>query len=110
MPETYRVIVTPEAQGDIRDIVLYIARDLGAPQTALNLEQALRAEIKSLSDMPKRIKTVDEQPWKDEGVRRMLVKKYFVYFVVDDETTAVRVTAVIYAGRDQEWQMTKRKM
>lgn len=108
MSESYRVIVTPEAQKDIRDIVLYIARELGAPQTALHLEQSLRAEIKSLADMPKRIKTVDEQPWKDAGIRRTLVKKYYVYFIVDDESGSVKVTAVIYAGRDQEQKLNER--
>ena len=107
MSELYRVIVTPEAQKDIRNIVLYIARELGAPQTALHLEQSLRVEINSLAKMPKRIKTVDEQPWKDKGIRRTLVKKYFLYFIVDDEAASVKVTAVIYAGRDQARQLTE---
>ena len=108
MSEAYRVIVTPEAQRDIRDIVLYIARELGAPQTALHLEQSLRAEIKTLAKMPKRIKTVDEQSWKDAGIRRTLVKKYYVYFIVDDEAGSVKVIAVIYVGRDQARQLTER--
>jgi len=49
--------------------------------------------------MPKRIKTVDEQPWKDIGLRKTRVKNYYIYFLVDDEEMAVKVNAVIYAGR-----------
>lgn len=108
MSEEYNVIITPEAQSDMLGIVLYIARDLGVPQAAKSLEQAFRLRISSLSSMPKRIKTVEEQPWKDRGVRRTLVRKYYIYYVVDDETRTVHVIAVIFAGRDQEQQLTDR--
>ena len=60
--------------------------------------------------MPKRIKTVDEQPWKDAGIRKTRVKNYYIYFIVDDEEMAVKVNAVIYVGMDQSRQMTDRKM
>lgn len=108
MSKTYRIILTPEAQSDIREIVLYIAHVLAAPQAALKLQEDLRKEICSLADMPKRIKTVDEQPWKDFGIRRTRVKNYYIYFLADDADLSVRVTAVIYVGRDQEKQMTER--
>ena len=60
--------------------------------------------------MPKRIKTVDEQPWKDAEIRKTKVKNYYICFLVDDNEMAVKVSAVIYAGRDQTKQMTDRKM
>ncbi len=110
MCDIYRVIILPEAQQDIRSIVLYIARELTAPQAALNLQEAFEKEIKSLSKMPKRIKTVDEQPWKDADIRKTRVRNYYIYFLVDDEEMAVKVSAVIYTGRDQTKQMTDRRM
>ena len=67
-------------------------------------------EIKSLAKMPKRIKTVNEQPWKDAGIRKTRVKNYYIYFLVDDDEMAVKVNAVIYTGRDQTKQMTDRRM
>ena len=108
MSETYNVIITPEAQADIRGIVLYVARELAVPQAAKSLEQAFRSQINSLSTMPKRFKTVDEQPWKDQGIRRTLVKKYYIYYVVDEEVCAVKIIAAIFAGRDQEQQLSDR--
>ena len=110
MSEQYRLIILPEAQKDIRNIILYIARELAAPQAALNLQDEFQKEINSLAEMPKRIKTVDEQPWKDAGIRKTRVKNYYIYFLVDDEEMAVKVNAVIYVGRDQSRQMTNRKM
>ena len=109
-PFSVRVILTPQAQQDIRETVMYIAQVLSAPQAALDLEESFRKEIKSLSSMPKRIRLVDKQPWKDAGVRRTRVKKYYVYFMVDDQEKRVKVIAVIYVGRDQEKQMADRKM
>ena len=70
MSEQYRLIILPEAQEDIRSIILYIARELAAPQAALSLQDEFQKEIHSLAEMPKRIKAVDEQPWKDAGIRR----------------------------------------
>ena len=110
MSEKYQTIILPEAQKDIRDIVQYIARELAAPQAALNLQDEFQREINSLANMPKRIKTVDEQPWKDAGIRKMRVRNYYIYFLVDDNEMAVKVNAVIYVGRDQSKQMTDRVM
>lgn len=110
MSDQYKLIILPEAQKDIRGIILYIARELMAPQAALNLQDEFQKEINSLAEMPKRIKTVDEQPWKDAGIRKIRVKNYYIYFLVDDEEMAVKVNAVIYVGRDQLRQMADRKM
>ena len=110
MSDIYQVIILPEAQQDIRSIVLYVARELAAPQEALNLQEEFEKEIKSLAKMPKRIKTVDEQPWKDTGIRKTRMKNYYIYFLVDDEEMAVKVNAVIYTGRDQTKQMSDRRM
>ena len=110
MSEQYRLIILPEAQKDIRNIILYIARELAAPQAALNLQNEFQKEINSLAEMPRRIKIVDEQPWKDAGIRKTRVKNYYIYFLVDDEEMAVKVNAVIYVGRDQSGQMANRKL
>ena len=99
MSDEYKLIILPEAQKDIRDIIIYIAK-----------EDAFEKEINSLKFKPKRIKTVDEQPWKDAGIRKTRVKKYYIYFLVDDDEMSVKVNAVIYVGRDQTKQMTERKM
>ena len=105
----YKVIVQPEAQQDIREIVLYIARELAAPQAALDLEDEFAKEILSLANMPERVRIVDEEPWREGEVRKIRVKNYYIYFVIDEEEAAVKILAVIYVGRDQEKQMKKRK-
>ena len=110
MSKIYKLVILPEAQKDIRGIVLYIARELGAPQAALNFQAECEKEINTLTEKPKRIKTVNEQPWKDAGIRKIRVKNYYIYFLVDDDEMAVKLNAVIYVGRDQTKQMGDRKM
>lgn len=110
MSEDYKTVILPEAQQDIRNIVLYIAKALCAPQVALHLQDELQKTIRSLAYMPKRIKTVEEQPWKKAGIRRIQVKHYYIYFLVDDDEMTVKIIAVIYVGRDQPKQMINRKM
>ena len=110
MSKQYNLIILPEAQKDIRDIVIYIARELAAPQAALNLLAEFEKAINTLAERPKRIKTVNEQPWKDVGIRKIRVKNYYIYFLVDDDEVAVKVNAVIYTGRDQTKQMADRRM
>jgi len=110
MSKTYKTIILPEAQQDIRSIILYIARELAAPQAALDLEEAFREKILSLRECPERIKTVDEQPWKDVGIRKIRVRNYYICFLIDDEKMSVKINAVIYVKRDQIRQMIDRRM
>ena len=110
MSEEYKLIILPEAQKDIRDIIIYIAKELMAPQAALDLQAHFEKEINSLKYKPKRFKKIDEQPWNKAGIRKLRIKNYYVYFLVDDEEMAVKVNAVIYVGRDQTKQMVERKI
>lgn len=107
MSKKYNLIILPEAQQDIRNIVLYIAIELASPYTALELQDSFEEAINSLSTMPKRYKTVDEEPWKSKGIRRFQVKNYYIYYIVSDSDISVKIIAVIYARRNQEKQLSK---
>ena len=110
MADRYKLIILPEAQHDIRNTVLHIARELAAPQAAFNLREEFQKGINSLLEMPKRFKTVDEQPWKDVGLRRLIDKNYYVYYIADDEIMTVKIIALICTRMNQENQMSDRKM
>ena len=108
--EKYHLVISPEAQEDIRGIVFYIARELSAPQAALRLADDFQKAIGTLSEMPERIKLLDESPWRDAGIRKLSVRNYYVYFWIDDATVSVKVLSVIYARREQSAEMKNRKM
>lgn len=110
MSTKYKIIILPEAQKDIREIILYIANELASPQAAISLQEALKEGIVSLANEPERIKIVDDDPWKDAGVRKLRVKNYYIYFIISESDLSVKVMAVIYVGRDQIKQMSERNL
>lgn len=102
----YEVKVTRQAVDQMKEIVHYISYDLMAPDAAEHLLDKLQMEILRLSDFPKRNALIEEEPWRSEGVRKIIVKNFLVYYWVDDENRRVQVTAVIYNRRDQIRQLT----
>ncbi|MBQ3692560.1 MAG: type II toxin-antitoxin system RelE/ParE family toxin [Clostridia bacterium] len=98
---SFRIIVTPDAENDILELKNYIADVLLAPKTALSYIRSIRKEIGNLSEMPGRIKTVDNEPWHSLGIRRITVKNFFVYYRIDEPNKTVYILNIIYARRDQ---------
>lgn len=68
----YEVRITLQAQAHLREIRDYIAQKLLAPEAAKSTVQRLGAVMASLSQMPKRVPLVEEEPWRSEGVRVIL--------------------------------------
>lgn len=99
--DSYRIIVTPDAEADLSELRDYIANVLRSPETARSYLHHLRKEIGSLSEMPARIKAVDEEPWHSRGIRKLIVKNFLVYFRIVEEEKTVFILNVIYARRDQ---------
>ena len=97
----YHVRITAQAQEHLAAIRDYIANELLAPDAAKNMLLLLGKEMSSLARMPLRVKLVDEEPWRSEGVRVKAVKNYLIYFWVNEAEQTVQVFAVIYARRDQ---------
>lgn len=86
MGNEYEVKVTRQAMEQMREIVHYI------------------------SIFPKKHALIQEEPWRSEGIRRIVVKNFLIYFWVDDENNKVQVTAVIYNKRDQIRQLINMDM
>ena len=99
--DSYRIIVTPDAEADLSELRDYIANVLRSPETARSYLHYLRKEIGSLSEMPARIKAVDEEPWHSRGIRKLIVKNFLVYFRIVEKEKTVYILNVIYARRDQ---------
>ena len=108
--KTYTVRITRQAREHLRSIKTYITNELLAPDAAKNTLSTLKKEIKSLSQMPERIKLTDEEPWKSEGIRRMRVKNYYIYFWIDNAHDKVQITSIIYVSRDQAAQLALMEM
>lgn len=107
MENTYHVKVTEQAEEHLREIVRYITVQLKAPETALHFLDAFEQEVLSLSQFPGRFALVDEEPWHSQGVHKMILKNFLVYFLIDETVKKVQIFAVIYGGRDQGRQLIR---
>ena len=97
----YKVKITPFAVSQLAETVKYISDVLLAPETAAKWLDVLQSSIKSLSSMPNRFPLTEEQPWREKGIRKLNVKGFLVYYLVDEGHKTVTVTAVVYGRRDQ---------
>ncbi|MBR3873649.1 MAG: type II toxin-antitoxin system RelE/ParE family toxin [Clostridia bacterium] len=75
----YEVRITAQAQEQLREIRDYIANELFAPDAAQNSLRLLASAMASLAHMPGRVRLVDEEPWRSEGVRMKAIKNYLMY-------------------------------
>ena len=98
---TYQVKLTDHAIGQIKETVGYISRVLLEPEVARRWSDRLKKEMASLDTMPRRYPLVSEEPWRAEGVRKMPVENFLVYYWVNEETRTVWITAVLYGRQDQ---------
>ena len=110
MGNKYEIKVTRQALEQMREIEHYISYDLMAPEAADNLLDDLKASILKLSVLPKKYPLIEEEPWRSEGVRKIVVKNFLVYYWIDEEYNKVQVTAVIYSKRDQIKQLKNMEM
>lgn len=110
MDKTYNVKITSQAEKQMQEIMYYIAHELKAPDAALHLLDALEDSFASLTLFPQRVTLIDEEPWHTNGIHRLPVKNFLVYFWIDEDNTKVQVTAVIYGKRDQLHQLSQMDM
>ena len=85
MPEKYTVKITTQAQEQLKEIIHYINYSLQAPGTAMKMLDTLEKEIASLDQFPNRVPLTAEEPWHSQGIHKLPVKNYLVYFWVDEE-------------------------
>ena len=96
----YNIEITEPAQQDLLSIVLYIRDVLQEPKIALGILRTLRDEIEGLCRMPERYPLWEDEPWHSQGLRKMVVKKYVVLYLVEQQSQTVQIVRVFYGGRD----------
>ena len=102
--------MTPDAETDLFELRNYIAEVLFAPDTARSYIHAIREEIAKLKTAAKKSRPLDEEPWHSRGVRKILVKSFYVYYRIDEVTDQVYILNVIYSKRDQLKALKNLKM
>ena len=106
--EDYVVQVTEEALSDMEAIYRYMAEKLLSPENALGQYNRIADEILSLQIFPERYRLVEFEPERSQGLRRMLVDSYSVFYVVREDR--VIVTGVLYSASDITRRLKERRV
>lgn len=97
----YKVKLTDHAVAQLQEAVIYISKVLQASTVAKRWAARIKKELASLSTMPARYPLTEEEPWHTEGIHKMSVENFLVYYWIDEAKKIVWITAIVYARRDQ---------
>ena len=103
----FEVELTERADRDLRNIFLYIAVDLSAPENAERQINRLWDAILSLDELPERYRRYETEPWHSLGMRVLPIGNFVILYIPYLEEKAVRIVTVMYGGRDISEQLKK---
>lgn len=101
----YIVEITDEALRDMEQLYNHIAYSLQAPENATGQYNRIAEEILKLNTLPERFRMMDSEPEHANGIRRMPVDNYSVFYVIKENR--VIVTNVLYSSSDIERRLNK---
>lgn len=96
----YKIELTETAKNDLLDIVRYISSQLSAPVTAAKMMDEIEKALSELTDMPQRCPPITDERLNTMGYRKLIIKKYIAFFVIDEKAKVVNVVRILYARRD----------
>lgn len=93
----YRILRTDKANDQLYSIVQYIAEDSGSVDMALDVLDALEAEIRRLETAPHMGSYPRYSILRRQGYRVLIVRRHLVFYKVDDGKREVMIYAVVDA-------------
>ena len=104
---TYAVKVTDYALAQMQEITDYVSQTLQAPQAAHRLLAALKSGMASCAELPTINPLLLDEPWRSEGIRKIIVKNFYAYYWINEDNREVWFIAVVYAKRSQAEELLK---
>ncbi|MCL2808379.1 MAG: type II toxin-antitoxin system RelE/ParE family toxin [Coriobacteriia bacterium] len=98
--ERYKVSLSRLAEQDVNEIIRYISVDLAVPDTAMVMLETIEESLKSLSTMPEIHPLVQDDVLASAGYRKLIIKNYIAFYLVDNMKKEVDVIRVLYSRRD----------
>ena len=105
MAKEYKVHITKYAYEQMTEIKRYIADEIYAPMAAKNLLLAMKSAAISLAAMQATHPLMQEEKWRSQGLRQMVIKNFLMYYWIDEEHSQVNIVAVVYGRREQLAQL-----
>lgn len=98
--ESHQVLMTQKAAQDLKNIYSYIADDLREPSIAKKLTDKIKASVKNLAKLPLRHALVADKDLAAQGIRKLIVNNYIIFYIVSEKDKAVTVVRILYGRRN----------
>ena len=98
----YEICFSGLAKYDLDCIYRYLSECLLTPRAVSNYADAIEGEITGNLSFAPYYAFVDDARLAGRGYRRMVVKKYLVFFVIDEANNIVNVVRIIHGARDRQ--------
>ena len=100
--EKYNYVLTESAEADVDEAFDYIANELVNPDAASAFAAELEEKLEEICKTPKAGRPVHNPYLKRDDIRRVLVKNYIAYYLIDEKKENIVVLRVVYNRRDQD--------
>ena len=102
MPNRYKLKFTPAANDDLDVIYQYISKYLVAQKAADDLMDDIETSIMRLRDFPCSGSPVSDDILSSRGYRKLIVKNYIVFHLIDEAEKQVVIMRVLYGAQQYE--------
>lgn len=102
MQNSYQLRFTPIAADDLDGIYRYISGHLVAPKAANDLMADIETSIIRLKEFPYSGSPVADDILRSHGYRKLIVKKYIIFYLIDESEKQVVIMRVLYGAQKYE--------
>ena len=96
----YKIIRTDKADGQLREIIFYIADDSGSVDIALKYLDKIESAINCLEDFPLSGCVPKYSVLRKQGYRVLIVERHLVFYKVNEMDKIVTIYAVVDGRRE----------
>jgi plasmid stabilization system protein ParE len=96
----YSVHITDVAEEEILNTINYIANELKAPIAANNLLDEIEKYETILENTPNIFSFVPDEYLRSKGIKYVMVKKYMMFYTINEDENKVDVIRFLYGRRD----------
>ena len=99
--EDFRINITDGCYNDIKNIADYISTVFLDDNLANKVVLELFADIKKLSYLATTFQLCENEKLSSKGIRKYRVKKYIIYYVVNENVKVVNVLRIRHSLQDE---------
>jgi toxin ParE1/3/4 len=103
----FRLLLTEQADSDLRGIYEYIAFNLLEPDIATRQLERIEDAILRLDEMPNRFRLFEKEPWRSRGLCQLPIDNFIVFYIPKTDDKTVTVIRVMYGGMDIDEHLEK---